>query len=75
MCKEGSIGTVILQVQVSYSKSKAAPGESVDVEVTAASGSLVGLLAVDQSVLLLAGGNDITQDDVSTTRHKLFAAF
>ncbi|KAF6027708.1 hypothetical protein EB796_013981 [Bugula neritina] len=52
------------QVQVSYSKSKAAPGESVDVEVTAASGSLVGLLAVDQSVLLLAGGNDITQDDV-----------
>ena len=33
--------------------------------VTAATDSLVGLLAVDQSVLLLAGGNDITQADVS----------
>ncbi|XP_067949274.1 CD109 antigen-like [Watersipora subatra] len=51
-------------VAVSYSKESAQPGESVDVQVTAVSGSMVGLLAVDQSVLLLAGGNDITQADV-----------
>lgn len=49
---------------MSYSKDKAQPGESVDVQVSAVTGSLVGLLAVDQSVLLLAGGNDITQQDV-----------
>ena len=54
-----------LQVSISYSKEKAQPGESVNVRVTAAADSLVGLLAVDQSVLLLAGGNDITQADVS----------
>ncbi|XP_067949557.1 CD109 antigen-like [Watersipora subatra] len=52
------------KVAVSYSKESAQPGESVDVQVTAVSGSMVGLLAVDQSVLLLAGGNDITQADV-----------
>ena len=50
---------------MSYSKKKAQPGQSVNLEVSAATGSLVNVLAVDQSVLLLAQGNDITQSDVS----------
>ena len=33
--------------------------------MNAVTGSLVGLLAIDQSALLLGRGNDITQDDVS----------
>ena len=50
---------------MSYSKNQAQPGETVDVKVKAVNGSLIGLLAVDQSALLLGGGNDITQADVS----------
>ena len=33
--------------------------------MNAVTGSLVGLLAIDQSALLLGRGNDITQADVS----------
>ncbi|XP_013393359.1 C3 and PZP-like alpha-2-macroglobulin domain-containing protein 8, partial [Lingula anatina] len=39
-------------------------GKDVTFEVTAAAGSFVGCLAVDQSVLLLKSGNDITQAEV-----------
>ena len=52
-------------MSVSYSKAKAEPGDPINIEVTADATSFVGLLAVDQSVLLLAQGNDITQQDVS----------
>ena len=58
----------MLQVSVSYSKNRTQPGDTVDVKVSAVTGSMVGLLAVDQSVLLLAGGNDITQADASIPR-------
>lgn len=37
------------------------PGKAVDVSVKAKPNSYVGVLGVDQSVLLLKTGNDITQ--------------
>ena len=52
------------QVSLSFDKNKTQPGKSLNLKVTAAPASYVGLLAVDQSVLLLKGGNDITQKDV-----------
>ena len=57
--------TGCLQVSLSFDKNKTKPGESLNLKVTADPASYVGLLAVDQSVLLLKGGNDITQKDVS----------
>lgn len=49
---------------ISFDKTKAQPGENVNVRVTADPMSTVNLLAVDQSVLLLKSGNDITQEEV-----------
>lgn len=46
------------------STDKAQPGDDVEVRVKADPNSYVGLLAVDQSVLLLKSGNDITDDMV-----------
>jgi len=40
------------------------PADTVSIRVAAHPESYVGLLAVDQSVLLLRGGNDITRDSV-----------
>ncbi|CAD6997494.1 alpha-2-macroglobulin [Ceratitis capitata] len=39
------------------------PGETVPLHIKTAPHSFVGLLAVDQSVLLLAGNNDISEDE------------
>ncbi|XP_071088378.1 CD109 antigen-like [Haliotis cracherodii] len=52
------------KVSISMDKTSAQPGDSVNVQVTADPESLVNLLAVDQSVLLLKSGNDITQSQV-----------
>ncbi|XP_052253498.1 CD109 antigen-like isoform X15 [Dreissena polymorpha] len=52
------------QVSLSFDKTKAAPGDNVNVIVTADPQSIVNLLAVDQSVLLLRSGNDVTQSEV-----------
>ncbi|KAJ8297468.1 hypothetical protein KUTeg_023999 [Tegillarca granosa] len=52
------------KVSIHFDKTKAQPGENVNVEVTADPQSLVNLLAVDQSVLLLKSGNDITPEEV-----------
>ncbi|XP_060573011.1 CD109 antigen-like isoform X2 [Ruditapes philippinarum] len=52
------------KVALSFDKSQAEPGENVSLSITSDPQSLVNLLAVDQSVLLLASGNDITQSDV-----------
>jgi hypothetical protein len=41
------------------SADQAKPGEMVNLTVTSDSNSLVGLLGVDQSVLLLKSGNDL----------------
>ncbi|CAJ0594163.1 unnamed protein product [Cylicocyclus nassatus] len=47
-------------VTLSIDKTTVEPGEPVSFKVTADPDSYVGLLAVDQSVLLLKSGNDIT---------------
>ncbi len=52
-------------------KDKAEPGNDVEVTVRADAGSFVGLLAVDQSVLLLKSGNDITDEMVSTSKNSV----
>ena len=52
------------QVSLSFAENKTQPGKFLNLKVTAAPASYVGLLAVDQSVLLLKGGNDMTQKDV-----------
>jgi CD109 antigen len=51
-------------VSVSFNKETVQAADSVTVNVAAYQGSYVGLLAIDQSVLLLKSGNDITQDTV-----------
>ena len=60
-----------LQVSINFDKTKAQPGENVNVQVTADPNSLVNLLAVDQSVLLLKSGNDITPEEVISKECKI----
>ena len=50
---------------MSFNKVTTEPGESVSLSVSTDPLSLVNLLAVDQSVLYLAKGNDVTKTDVS----------
>ncbi|XP_071959469.1 CD109 antigen-like [Antedon mediterranea] len=52
------------QVSLSFSSDVVEPSDNINVDITATEGSLVYLLAVDQSVLLLKSGNDITQQKV-----------
>ena len=40
------------------------PAETLDIDIRTEKDSFVGLLAVDQSVLLLKSGNDISRDEV-----------
>ncbi|XP_033103838.1 CD109 antigen-like, partial [Anneissia japonica] len=51
-------------VSLSFSNEVVEPGDNINVDVTATKGSLIYLLAIDQSVLLLKSGNDITQQKV-----------
>jgi len=51
-------------VEVQVAPNSVEPGKAVDVTVKAEPNSYVGVLAVDQSVLLLRSGNDITRQDV-----------
>ncbi|CEF64943.1 CD109 antigen [Strongyloides ratti] len=50
------------EVSLSIDKTSVEPGEDLKFTVKAAPDSYIGLLAVDQSVLLLKSGNDITKD-------------
>ena len=50
---------------ISYDKSSVEPGDNITLNVQTTAASQVHLLAVDQSVLLMETGNDITQGDVS----------
>ena len=50
-----------LKVEVSVAPDSVEPGKTVDISVKAKPNSYVGVLGVDQSVLLLKTGNDITQ--------------
>lgn len=56
----------VLQVSIDFDRQKAQPHDDVHVIVTADPASIVNLLAVDQSVLLLKSGNDITASEVLT---------
>lgn len=51
-------------VSLSVDRTSAEPGDPVKLIVKADTDSYVGLLAVDQSVLLLKSGNDITKEMV-----------
>jgi len=51
-------------VEVEVSPNSVEPGKAVDITVKAEPNSYVGVLGVDQSVLLLRTGNDITREDV-----------
>ena len=53
------------QVDLEVSPGETQPGANVEVTVRTKPNSYVGLLGVDQSVLLLRSGNDITM--VSTS--------
>ena len=50
---------------ISYDKSSVEPGDNITLNIQTDAVSQVHLLAVDQSVLLMGNGNDITQGDVS----------
>uniref|UniRef100_A0A8R1HWJ0 TEP1-F n=1 Tax=Caenorhabditis japonica TaxID=281687 RepID=A0A8R1HWJ0_CAEJA len=52
------------QVSLSIDKQAVEPGQNVKFKVTSDKNSFVGLLVVDQSVLLLKSGNDITREKV-----------
>lgn len=52
-------------MKVDLASEQTKPSETVDISVTANPNSFVGLLGVDQSVLLLKSGNDIDKSTVS----------
>uniref|UniRef100_A0A8W7PEI2 TEP1-F n=1 Tax=Anopheles coluzzii TaxID=1518534 RepID=A0A8W7PEI2_ANOCL len=52
------------QIQLTLSKDELKPAETLDIDIRTEKDSFVGLLAVDQSVLLLKSGNDISRDEV-----------
>lgn len=52
-------------VKLTTSREEAKPGQEVEVGVLTKPNSLVGLLGIDQSVLLLKSGNDISQRDLT----------
>jgi len=52
------------------SAEEAQPGESLNISVNAKPNSYVGLLGVDQSVLLLKKGNDIEKSTIDSENQK-----
>ncbi|KAH9514214.1 hypothetical protein Btru_028388 [Bulinus truncatus] len=54
------------KVSINLDKTDVEPGDDVTVTVQADPDSIAHLLAIDQSVLLLKGGNDVTENDVYT---------
>uniref|UniRef100_A0A182VDH6 TEP1-F n=1 Tax=Anopheles merus TaxID=30066 RepID=A0A182VDH6_ANOME len=52
------------QIQLTLSKDELKPAETLDIDIRTVKDSFVGLLAVDQSVLLLKSGNDLSRDEV-----------
>lgn len=51
-------------LKIDLSKQEAQPGEDIDLTITTKPNSYVGLLGVDQSVLLLKGGNDLDRNAI-----------
>lgn len=58
-------GMIKNSVKLNTDHNEAKPGQEVEVNVLTKPNSLVGVLGIDQSVLLLKSGNDITLDDVT----------
>ncbi|KAK6619003.1 hypothetical protein RUM44_003385 [Polyplax serrata] len=56
-------------VNIEAKPSTTEPGKPVELTIQAKPNSYVGVLGIDQSVLLLKTGNDITQDDVLQELH------
>ena len=54
----------IIKMAISFDPNSTSPGKEVILRVNASANSFVSLLAVDQSVLLLSSGNDITRNMV-----------
>lgn len=52
------------QVTVELSTAEATPGQEVDITVISKPNSYIGLMGIDQSVLLLREGNDLNQIEV-----------
>ena len=50
---------------MSFNATQVSPSDTISLTVNAYSGSFVGVLAVDKSVLLLQTGNDLSADLVS----------
>lgn len=59
-------GVFKTDVRISTSDKDLEPGKPVEIDVKTKPRSFVGISAVDQSVLLLRSGNDITKNDVLT---------
>lgn len=55
-------------IDVNLSLEKAAPGEQIDITVKTNPNSYIGLLGIDQSILLLRGDNDLSLDDALSQR-------
>lgn len=53
-----------MQIEVEISKNEVKPGADLDITVNTNLGSFVGLLGVDQSVLIMKSGNDIEHSSV-----------
>uniref|UniRef100_A0A6B2E4V8 CD109 antigen n=1 Tax=Phlebotomus kandelakii TaxID=1109342 RepID=A0A6B2E4V8_9DIPT len=51
-------------VKLELDKTQAGPGDDISLVVNTKPNSFVGLLGVDQSVLLLKSGNDLSKDDI-----------
>lgn len=64
---------------MSLSKTESKPGQDVDITISTNPDSYVGLLGVDQSVLLLKSGNDLTTgkvfDDLKTYEEANYRAY
>lgn len=53
-----------MQVQLDLSTMQASPGQDIDITISSKPNSYIGLLGVDQSVLLLRKGNDLEESQV-----------
>lgn len=64
------ICTIELQIKLETSSEKPKPGQNVTISVESLPNSYVGLLGVDQSVLLLKKGNDLESNEIFSEMDK-----
>lgn len=63
--KSVPVNGLMRNIVTATTRDEAKPGQEVEVSIFTKPNSLVGLLGIDQSVLLLKTGNDISQQDLS----------